>query len=519
MDHNSGGPTKDGVDQSVPGFAVQGDVQSEVSAIETVIARLATLQKDMDDVKKSIVHLKSCMDCIVLSSGATNIAKDVQSIDSRVMHLLLPVNNVFNTEYVAVAVNSALPSFILQHVKGRALKDVTGIPERLLAALMFSTLPTEKRLTICTPAGRLHSDLKLLVARLLVLNSRSRAKEITKCPRNSQAVSSVDDERCSQSDIAGSGHAEQSPIIQVEWMAPGYVRPEIYEEVRIEIDGPCGLGTETRSKRRKLSHEAELKENVGKALIKALYPKIHTFLRTARDQARKVFVKQLGYVFRPEAEASIMFLPEEISTSQEIADIHEIPQTYPRSSSETADDAENLRMFENIGTSSQDMHVRFEYSVSVIDKTGNRDQKRVRKCVNIFACALNFCIGFTQCSNPSHFFRISKESLRMVYVIALAFRSMLVQYQDLRESCSRRGDTLECQKEMRALHKTWENIMPGDVVTDRILRDGILWMTPLQYEERHPVAEDRSIGKVIGEPDGEENEFDEDIAHIEFRMS
>jgi hypothetical protein len=96
---------------------------------------------------------------------------------------------------------------------------------------------------------------------------------------------------------------------------------------------------------------------------------------------------------------------------------------------------------------------------------------------------------------------------------------MLVQYEELRESCSRRGDTLECQKEMRALHKTWENIMPGDVFTDRILNDGIFWMNPLQYEEHHPFSEDRSIRKAVGGPDGEENEFDEDIAQIEFRMS
>jgi hypothetical protein len=518
MDTTSAGRTEEGIEKSAPGSDVQGDVQNESSVMEAVIARLADLQRDLDDVKKSLGHLKSCMECIVLSSGATSVAKDLQSLDARIVHLLMPVNNVFSAEYVAGAVHSGLPSFMLQHSKGRALKDDTELPERMLSALMFSSLPTEKRSTTCTPAGRLHSDLKLLVAKLLVYNSRSRAKAITQYTGNSRAIPSVDDALCSQSETAGSGLSEQSPNIQAEWMAPGYIRSDIYEEVRKEIDGPCVNVSEARPKKRKLSHEAELKEQVSKALVKAIYPKIHAFLRTGRDQARKLFLQQLGYVFRPEAEATINFETDETGGFQDIASIQEIPQTFPRSSSEPADDAENQRMFQNIVASYNDLLVIIEYSVSVIAKTGDNTRRRVRKEINILACALNFCVCYTQCSSTSNFFRVSTETLRMVYVIALAFRGMLVQYQDARESCSRRGNTSECQKEMRALLKNWESYMPGDVVTDRILHDGILWMTPLQYEAHLPALEETRARNTDGTGDGILDVSDEELAHIEFRM-
>jgi hypothetical protein len=156
--------------------------------------------------------------------------------------------------------------------------------------------------------------------------------------------------------------------------------------------------------------------------------------------------------------------------------------------------------------------------VSVTEKTGDNTRKRVRKEINILACALNFCVCFTQCSSTSSFFRVSTETLRMVYVISLAFRGMFVQYQDVRESRSRRGNTSECQKEMRALIKTWESYMPGAVVTDRILHDGIMWMTPLQYEAYLPALEEDRDRNTDGTGDSVLDVSDEGLAQIEFRM-
>jgi hypothetical protein len=71
---------------------------------------------------------------------------------------------------------------------------------------------------------------------------------------------------------------------------------------------------------------------------------------------------------------------------------------------------------------------------------------------------------------------------------------------------------------MRALLKNWESYMPGDVVTDRILHDGILWMTPLQYEAHLPALEETRARNTDGTGDGILDVSDEELAHIEFRM-
>jgi hypothetical protein len=55
MDTASAGRTEEGIDKSASGSDVQCDVQNESSVMEAVIARLEDLQRDLDDVKKSVV--------------------------------------------------------------------------------------------------------------------------------------------------------------------------------------------------------------------------------------------------------------------------------------------------------------------------------------------------------------------------------------------------------------------------------------------------------------------------------
>jgi hypothetical protein len=110
----------------------------------------------------------------------------------------------------------------------------------LLAVLIFSSLPNEKKTTTISEIGRVHSDLKSLIAKVLIVKCATRAPSITTLSQTSGRRSNCMDFGGSENDTVRSGQSQ--PIssdvrVRADWMNSGYVRPEIYEEVRRELDG------------------------------------------------------------------------------------------------------------------------------------------------------------------------------------------------------------------------------------------------------------------------------------------
>jgi hypothetical protein len=91
----------------------------------------------------------------------------------------MPVNSLFSTEYVTAAVCSSLPQFLFQQAKDVSLQTNIEGPHILLAVLIFSSLPNENKTTSSTEIGRLHSDLKSLISKVLIVNCATRAPSIT----------------------------------------------------------------------------------------------------------------------------------------------------------------------------------------------------------------------------------------------------------------------------------------------------------------------------------------------------
>jgi hypothetical protein len=77
------------------------------------------------------------------------------------------------------------------------------------------------------------------------------------------------------------------------------------------------------------------------------------------------------------------------------------------------------------------MHIAIEYNVSVTVEDKVETMCLFRK-VSIFNCALNFCIGLMQSPKADTFLRSSPDSLRLVYLVAVAFRNLVVEYEELR---------------------------------------------------------------------------------------
>jgi hypothetical protein len=102
---------------------------------------------------------------------------------------------------------------------------------------MFSSPPSEKNSCRAIPVGLLHSDLKLFIARILVVNCKVLADTLETLQPSTPGTLRGQFDTASNSETKGSDTCRKIMSIQVEWMERGYVRNEIFEECRREIDG------------------------------------------------------------------------------------------------------------------------------------------------------------------------------------------------------------------------------------------------------------------------------------------
>jgi hypothetical protein len=108
----------------------------------------------------------------------------------------------------------------------------------------------------------------------------------------------------------------------------------------------------------------------------------------------------------------------------------------------------------------------------------------VRK-ISIFNCALNFCIALTQSPNAAKVLSCSPDSLRMVYLVAVAFRNIVLEYEELRPV---RHDS-EFGKKWEELMSLWRLLIPWNTLRSRIFRDGIISMNFEKYQELNIYSE------------------------------
>lgn len=438
--------------------------------------------KEFADLKKDLQHIAACTDCLVLSARDDIIHKDPDAVNAGTDHLLVPIRAVFSAEYTAAGACSSIPAFIYQRMKDENLTLGNERPLEFLCAIMFSSLPSDKKSSRAMPVGLLHSDLKLLIARMLVVHCKARAGTVQTLQLPTQAASSSLLDSVSRSETTGCTPRRRDVSIQVEWMERGYIRDEIFEECQREIDGTDGLEQPqgSRTKKRKLQVDVEFRDSISRSILNHIYRKIHSFFRAGRDAAKKRFLQDIGYVIRPEAEAVVRFqdtIGEVSSDGSPCAALSNVAMTYPRTLSDVQNDDENERLYEELASSHSYLHAVVTYSVLVKGKYGREEKKRVNKEVNILTCALNFCVALLHTPNQDTFWRVSAHSLRLVYVMALAFRTLLVQYEESRVKRGQRAGGPDFGIQTSELNKTWASFVPGGSVADRIVREGLLVMT------------------------------------------
>jgi hypothetical protein len=118
----------------------------------------------------------------------------------------------------------------------------------------------------------------------------------------------------------------------------------------------------------------------------------------------------------------------EMENSSKLSVITDVDQTHPLTAARKSpdDDEKNAVLISNLERERKEMHITIKYNVSVTVEDKVETMCLVRK-ISIFNCALNFCIALTQSPNAAKFLCSSPYYLRMVYLVAVAFRNLVVE--------------------------------------------------------------------------------------------
>jgi hypothetical protein len=120
-----------------------------------------------------------------------------------------------------------MPKFLHNQALLVYLQENKKCARCIMDAIMFSSKASDKKITKNTKVASMHADLKSLIAKVLIVNCNTRAPKISlQTPRA----------KARRLALKNSVPSPSGAAVQAEWMKSGYIRPEIYQEFRHELD-------------------------------------------------------------------------------------------------------------------------------------------------------------------------------------------------------------------------------------------------------------------------------------------
>ena len=202
-----------------------------------------------------------------------------------------------------------------------------------------------------------------------------------------------------------------------------------------------------------------------------------------------------------------------VNIMTDIARAH--PFTSAVSCKSNTDEAKNASLISSMRAERKELHLTLNYKVTVTDGERKSTKPMVKK-INLPNLALNFCMALTQATCGNLFIRRSTNSLRMVYIVAVAFRDLLVQYEKLQ---NRRGSNdPDFSTEWQSMIAMWKRVLPGESAYSQILtKEEILCMTSEKYKKQMKAVTSLNAGHPHTSHQGVD-EVQRDVEEIELRM-
>ena len=492
-------------------LATVKEVSRAAAVLPQMKEEISQIRKELLEVKQYAEAVHSYCQTLILSSGSPTAREDEQ-----LKQHVKPVENIFTKAYIVAAVTSTIPKYAFELVAGMNLREDCASAHLVLATVM----PQENQRSVDTEAAARNSELKSLIVKLLIVHSATKAQRSTSISTAERTQIPTGQAETSSNDKPLPGNISSQTPIRTVWMNSGYIRPEIYDEVQREFSGKDvsdnSYSDSRRSKKQKMSSDSEFKDLVSRAVVKRVYGRLHQFFRAGRDDARRLFFGGLGFILCDEACAQVSFdssMEPAVNIMTDIARAH--PFTSAVACKSNTDEAKNASLISSMRAERKELHFTLNYKVTVTDGERKSTKPMVKK-INLPNLALNFCMALTQATCGNLFLRRSTNSLRMVYIVAVAFRDLLVQYEKLQ---NRRGSNdPDFSTEWQSMIAMWKRVLPGESAYSQILtKEEILCMTSEKYKKQMKAVTSLNAGHPHTSHQGVD-EVQRDVEEIELRM-
>jgi hypothetical protein len=460
------------------------DDMRDIAATQTVIQNsLSHIRKDIDALSTSSESILSYCQSLFLSTAPPSAGDD-----ERIRQQLLPVGSIFSTSYITAVVASALPQYTFEMVRKRGFMLDNEFAQLVLATIV--RLDTER---IASEATDRNAEMKSIIVKLLIVHCAAQAPVMA--TNNSAELTEQHRESVSSVFAPGESIQQDGSTSQdeprLDWMKTGFISAEMFDVAQRELDAADTRGEAGSRRQKKRKTEADYKERVSKAVLKQVYVLLHKFFRTGRDTARRSLFEALGFITSKDVRATVLFA----SPNRLLPGITDIALMHPHTtaSESVEDDARNANILKKTLGERKEFHVVIEYTVTVTDGPTKTTVDNMAQPKNLLALALTYCVALTHSTTTRKFLRSSQCSLRMVYIVAVAFRDLVQQYEAVQYRLDH--DNPATVVAWKKVTDAWLRVLPGDNVCARILNRDILNITKERYDEitatRANTAEDR----------------------------
>ena len=449
-------------------------------------------------LKSGITHIEGIIQLIVSSGMKSGVSGKVRTKTSPTewehkLDALTPnVDIIFNSLVFSRVICYNAPLTVVRVYTHGSGEDVDRASEAV-QALLFSKQPSEKKFKFAGGVGKLHSDFKFTVVQNAFFNVCAdrfrmfRAENVDDLDRSAPCG----DEYSNRRDLDNSSQKDgvdgmARRITRPSWLSASSVTQEHIITARTFLE-------RANQSRRGRIRDTPTPSDISIHGAERVYRLLSSHLHGARENVRLVFFISLGFLLVPwsthisdvdQRKTEMKFEDQEFELN-----LDDVPDTAVCSLSAdksiaNAADAANKELLKQLFSTCTGMILSVAHEVYVVEGNGVQrkhsggKKRTLHRLINFIDVAVDVCVEFCRVGSREIFLRGHSSSLRCVMVVALLFKALAMDFQEMNISYSE----FPCPEKVKVNATCLDDLVPGKNVRKSMLQSRCIRITRKEFE-------------------------------------
>ena len=249
-------------------------------------------------------------------------------------------------------------------------------------------------------------------------------------------------------------------------------------------------------------------------MVRTLWGEATDWLKQSRHQGRRASTRGLGSIVTPKAKV-LWDVKCESSYFAKLKDIKDARMAVDGKSVEHSQrEVENDELVKNLMLMFPKLEFKASYEVRVVkasDEDGSNNKKQdegelrtMYRSVNLIEEAVRYLTSYFQLRKAEIFLRISKDTGRMVFLIAMAMANFL---EDFKHRAGIGAHNLELEKYMAIAGLLKE----GESTRNGLTHDNLLFLNSQQFDEINEEKPSETLSRSAGVIEEQEQESEDEF--------